>query len=296
MARGPVCQGSMLAMTLKPLRQFLAALALATMAVPAAADTADPAAARIDVSIAALRAAIAGPQRTPAFRERDGARHPFQELMFFGLRPDMTVVEIWPGGGWWTEILAPYLQANGTYYVAPPDRARLNEAGQKGYDKFMAKLKADPATYGKVRTSTLWGDEFAIAPPGSADLVVTFRNLHNWMAQGTAEATLHAFYVALKPGGFLGIDDHRGRADRPQDPKAKDGYVREDYAIALAEKAGFQLAGRSEINANPRDTKDYPEGVWTLPPTLRLGDKDKEKYLAIGESDVFTLLFVKPVK
>jgi predicted methyltransferase len=243
---------------------------------------------------AALRAAIDGPARTPANKARDAARHPFQELTFFGLRPDMTVVEIWPGGGWWTEILAPYLKDRGGYYVAQIDPAQLNAQGRKSFDRFAAKLKADPAVYGKVHVSTLWGDTFEIAPPGSADLIVTFRNLHNWMEQGTAEATFRTFYAALKPGGMLGIDDHRGRADRPQDPKAPDGYVRQDYAVAMAEKAGFMFVGSSEINANPRDTKDYPAGVWTLPPTLRLGDKDKQKYLAIGESDVFTLLFMKP--
>ncbi len=242
----------------------------------------------------ALKAAIDGPARSPANKARDAARHPLQELTFFGLRPNMTVVEIWPGGGWWTEILAPYLKDHGAYYVAQVDRQTLNPQGQKNYDKFLDKLKATPAAYDKVHVTTLWGDKFAIAPPRSVDLIVTFRNLHNWMEDGTAEATLRTFFKALKPGGMLGIDDHRGRTDKPQDPKAPDGYVRQDYAIALAEKVGFHLAGSSEINANPRDTKDYPEGVWTLPPTLRLGEKDKEKYLAIGESDVFTLLFVKP--
>ena len=163
-------------------------------------------------------------------------------------------------------------------------------------DRFAAKLKANPAIYGKVTTTTLWGDKFPVAPAASADLIVTFRNLHNWMKDGTAEATLRAFYAALKPGGMLGIEDHRGRTDKVQDPRALDGYVRQDYAIALAEKAGFMIAGTSELGANPRDTKDYPEGVWTLPPTLRLGDKDRAKYLAIGESDEFTLLFVKPYR
>jgi predicted methyltransferase len=282
-----------LMMTLRSFRRlaFAAVIpvvsAAAILAAPVLAGAADPA--------TALQAAIDGPQRTAAFRARDGYRHPYQELNFFGLRPEMTVVEIWPGAGWWTEILAPYLSASGTYYVAQPDRAKLNAGGQAGYDKFLAKLKADPALYGKVRVTTLWGDGFDIAPPGSVDLVLTFRNLHDWMEQGTAEASLRAFYKALKPGGFLGIDDHRGRTDRPQDPTAQDGYVRQDYAIAMVEKIGFRFAGSTEINANPRDiTKDYPAGVWTLPPTLRLGDKDKEKYLAIGESDVFTMLFVKP--
>jgi len=241
-----------------------------------------------------LEPIIDGPQRSAANRARDAARHPLQELTFFGLKSKMTVVEIWPGGGWWTEILAPYLHDHGTYYVAQPPGDQLPQEERAGLDRFAGKLKANPSIYGKVQVTALWGDQFAIAPPGSADLVVTFRNLHNWMAQGTAEATFRAFYLALKPGGMLGIEDHRGRTDRPQDPQAKDGYVREDYAIALAEKTGFILAGRSEMGANPRDTKDYPEGVWTLPPTLRLGDKDREKYLAIGESDHFTLLFMKP--
>lgn len=267
------------------LRTIIFAAALAAMAVPAVAE---------DDPTAALKAAIDGPARTPANKARDAARHPLRELSFFGLRPDMTVVEIWPGGGWWTEILAPYLKDHGTYYVAQVDRAQLNPQGLKGYDKFLDKLKADPAVYGQVKVTTLWGDKFVIAPPGSADLIVTFRNLHNWLEQGTADETFRTFYAALKPGGMLGIDDHRGRTDKPQDPKSPDGYVRTDYTIALAEKAGFRLVGSSEMNANPRDTKDYPAGVWTLPPTLRLGDKDKEKYLAIGESDVFTLLFMKP--
>ncbi len=252
-----------------------------------------PAFAADDPSVA-LKAAIDGPARTAANKARDAARHPFQELSFFGVRPDMTVVEIWPGGGWWTEILAPYLKDHGTYYVAQVDPAQLTPQGKKGFDKFTDKLKADPAVYGKVQATTLWGDKFVIAPPGTVDRILTFRNLHNWMEQGTAEATFRTFFAALKPGGMLGIDDHRGRTDKPQDPKAPDGYVRQDYAIAMAEKAGFRFAGSSEMNANPRDTKDYPAGVWTLPPTLRLGDKDKQKYLAIGESDVFTLLFVKP--
>lgn len=264
-----------------------AALVLASLLlgfVPHAGAAGDP----------GLEPILDGPQRSPAFKARDDARHPLQELTFFGLRPTMTVVEIWPGGGYWTEILAPYLKDHGTYYVAQPAPEELPANERAGLDRFAAKLKASPTVYGKVVTTTLWGDKFAIAPAGSVDLIVTFRNLHNWMKQGDADQTLAAFYVALKPGGMLGMEDHRGRADRPQDPLAKDGYVREDYAIALAEKAGFLLAGKSELGANPRDTKDYPAGVWTLPPTLRLGDQDRAKYLAIGESDEFTLLFVKP--
>jgi predicted methyltransferase len=242
----------------------------------------------------ALRAAIAGPQRTTAHAKRDTVRHPQEELEFFGLRPDMTVVEISPGGGYWTEILAPYLKATGTYYVAvaPPNDP---EAVPAAKDKYRQMLAADKANYGKVQITELGKDHYTVAPDGSADLIVTFRNLHNWVGDGYAEQALQGFYRALKPGGILGIEDHRARTDKPQDPKAEDGYVRQDYAIDLAKKAGFEFVGSSEIDANPRDTKDYPEGVWTLPPTLTLKDKDREKYLAIGEADNFVLKFRKPV-
>ena len=243
----------------------------------------------------ALTAAIADPARTANFVARDKARHPVEELTFFGLAPKMTVVELWPGGGYWTEILAPYLKAAGTYYVAvaPP---KDPEAPQPGKDRFRMKLAADPDSYGKVKLTEFGIDHYAVAPAASADLIVTFRNLHNWMAAGYAPAALAGFYKALKPGGILGIEDHRARTDRPQDPKADDGYVRQDYAIELAKRAGFEFVGSSEINANPRDTKDYPEGVWTLPPTLALKDKDREKYIAIGEADNFVLKFRKPAR
>lgn len=262
----------------------LAALGLALAATPSlgARDT-------------ALQAIIAGPDRSPGFVKRDVLRHPQEELEFFGLRPDMTVVEISPGGGYWTEILAPYLKANGTYFVsvAPPNDP---EAPKPGKDRFRQKLAANAATYGKVKFSELGPEHYAVAPDGSADLIVTFRNLHNWMNGGYAPAALAGFYRALKPGGILGIEDHRGSVERPQDPKAEDGYVRQDYAVELVQKAGFELVGASEINVNPRDTKNWPEGVWTLPPTLALGDKDRDKYLAIGEADNFVLKFRKPVK
>jgi predicted methyltransferase len=260
---------------------LIAALALASPA--GAAASADP----------ALQSLVTGAQRKSAYAARDAFRHPAKVLHFFGLKPTDTVVEILPGGGYWTEILAPYLRARGHYIaaLAPDDSSAEMKAMNP---RFRAKLKADPALYSKVDLSVFDGDESAIAPPGSADLVVTFRNLHNWMEAGDAPAVLHAFYQALKPGGVLGMTDHRGRTDRPQDPKAKDGYVRQDYAVKLAEKAGFRLVASSEVNANPRDTKDYPAGVWTLPPTYRLGDKDRAKYKAIGESDVFVLKFVKP--
>jgi predicted methyltransferase len=241
----------------------------------------------------ALQVSIANPLRTAAFVQRDGVRHPEQELEFFGLSPGMTVVEVSPGGGYWTEILAPYLKANGKYYVAVPP-ASDPEAPKPGKDRFREKLAAHPDVYGKIVLTELGLDHYSVAPSGSADLILTFRNLHNWMGDGYAPAALAGFYRALKPGGILGIEDHRGRNDVPQDPKADDGYVRQDYAVALAKKAGFEFVGASEINANARDTKNWPKGVWTLPPTLAMKDQDREKYLAIGEADNFVLKFRKP--
>lgn len=237
---------------------------------------------------------IAGPQRTEQNRVRDPYRHPRETLTFFGLRDDMTVVEIWPGGaGWWTEILAPYLADHGRLYEALPDPASSGEA-RNGDAAFAAKMAGAPTLYGKVIVSTLDTGNDEIAPAGTADLVMTFRNLHDWVPRGTAEAELRAMYRALKPGGILGIEDHRAANDRPQDPEAKSGYLREDYTIALVERVGFKFVAESEVNANPKDTKDYSAGVWTLPPTLRLKDQDRDKYLAIGESDRFTMKFMKP--
>jgi len=237
----------------------------------------------------------AGSWRTPTFVARDPARHPVDELTFFGLKPDMTVVEIWPSGGYWTEILAPYLRDHGTYYAAILPRA-LSARTAKAADVFQAKLDANTAIYGNVRVSEFGKTMSNIAPAGSADMVVTFRNFHNWMDDGSVDLALATFYKALKPGGILGIEDHRGAMDKPQDPKADSGYVRQDYAIELVKKAGFEFVGSSEVDANPRDTKDYADGVWTLPPDLTLGDKDRAKYIAIGEADNFVLKFRKPLK
>jgi predicted methyltransferase len=259
-------------------------IAFATMAAtPLIAQAADE----------ALAKAIASPHRTPAFVERDNYRHPQEELEFFGIRPDMTVVEISPGGGYWTEILAPYLYEKGTLYTAITPRT-ANERAAKYYDNWKKKVADHPAIYGKVKISELGGGTFSPAPEGSADMVVTFRNVHNWMGNGVADQVFASFYKALKPGGVLGVEEHRANIDKPQDPKATSGYVREDYTIALAEKAGFKLVGKSELLANPKDTKDWPNGVWTLPPSLALGEQDREKYLAIGEADNFLLKFVKP--
>ena len=240
---------------------------------------------------AGLQAAVANPKRSPAFVKRDVARHPLEELEFFGLRPDMTVVEVSPGGGYWTEILAPYLKADGTYYVAVPP---ANDPEAPGGGTFRKKLAADPEAYSKIHLTELGLNHYTVAPEGSADLIVTFRNLHNWVEAGYVSEALQGFFRALKPGGILGVEDHRARDDVPQDPKASNGYVRQDYTIELAKKAGFEFIGSSEMNANPRDTKDWPKGVWTLPPSLALKDQDRDKYLAIGEADNYVLKFRKP--
>jgi predicted methyltransferase len=253
------------------------AIAASTLTQSAIADDAGTA--------AALHAAIAGPQRSDANKARDKYRHPFETLTFFGIKPDMTVVEISPGTGWYTEILAPFLRDHGKLYEAV--------GGGAGAKSFEDKLKADPAVYGKVIVTTLQPPaQTEIAPAGSADMVLTFRNVHDWLPRGTTQDYFKAFYRALKPGGILGITDHRADPSQPQDPKAKNGYVRQDYMIQIAEQAGFKLAGTSEINANPKDPRNQP--VWNLPPTLRQGDKDRDKYLAIGESDRMTLKFIKP--
>jgi predicted methyltransferase len=240
----------------------------------------------------ALVSAVASPARSASSVARDKARHPVEELTFFGLGPKMSVVELWPGGGYWTDILGPYLKDGGHYTIALPAAGNAEEG--PSVVRLRARIAGEKDRLGVIHESTLGAGHFDIAPPGSADLIVTFRNFHNWMSDGYAEQALAACFTALKPGGILGIEEHRGSNDVPQDPKAKSGYVRQDYTIALAKKAGFELVGSSEINANPRDTKDWPDGVWTLPPTLAQGDKDRAKYIAIGEADNFVLKFQKP--
>jgi predicted methyltransferase len=240
-----------------------------------------------------LSTVVASPERSAPFVARDGARHPAEELSFFGLRPAMTVVELWPGTGYWTEILGPYLAAQGHYYVALPTPSPNGE--DQGVTRWSERIEKQKARLGTiVRTRLGPPGQYDIAPPGSADLVVTFRNLHNWIEGGFSGDALAACYKALKPGGILGIEDHRGRNDQPQDPKADSGYLRQDYVIALVKQAGFEFVASSEINANLKDTKDWPKGVWTLPPTLALKDKDRERYIAIGEADNFVLKFRKP--
>jgi predicted methyltransferase len=234
---------------------------------------------------AALAKAVASEHRTPAFVERDKYRHPQEVLEFAGIKPTMTVVEISPGGGYWTEILGPYLKDKGTYYTAVSPRAM---------EMWNKKLADNKAKWGEVKVTEFTKDKYDIAPAGSADLIITSRNVHNWMGAGFADEAFAAFYKALKPGGILSVEEHRASNAQPQDPKAANGYVREDYTIALAEKAGFKLVGKSEALANPKDTKDWPKGVWTLPPTLTLGETDRAKYEAIGEADNYLLKFQKP--
>jgi predicted methyltransferase len=248
----------------------------------AAAAAADP----------ALVSAVASPARSAAAMARDAARHPVEELTFFGLAPTMTVVELWPGSGYWTDILGPYLAKGGRYYIALP--APGNGEEDAGAKRLRARIDSEKGRLGNVNETTLGAGHFDIAPPGTADLVLTFRNLHNWMDDGYAIEALAASFQALKPGGILGIEEHRGRNDQPQDPKAKNGYVRQDYTIELAKKAGFEFVAVSEVNANPRDTKDWVDGVWTLPPTLSQGAKDRARYVAIGEADNYVLKFRKP--
>ena len=246
-----------------------------------------------------LDAAIAGEHRSDANRARDAWRHPKETLLFFGLRADMAVMEIWPGaGGWYMEILAPVLRERGRYVAAQWDPASDSQFVQDALKAFRAKLASRPDLYDKVEVVALQHPgAMTPVPAGSLDMVLTFRNIHNWMPRDAAKPMFEAMYAALKPGGILGVVEHRASADSgPQDPRARSGYVREDYAIELITSVGFELAGSSEINANPRDTKDHDQGVWTLPPTLRLGDRDREKYVAIGESDRFTLRFRKPLE
>ena len=242
-----------------------------------------------------LEAAIAGDHRSDKNKARDVSRHPLETLNFFGLKADMTVVEIWPGGGWYMDIVAPVVAAEGAYYAAGYDRSSNSDYVKKATQAMIDKVEANQALFGRVTITELSNTKLDIAPEGSADMVLTFRNVHNWVDGTGHEANVFAaMFKALKPGGILGLVEHRLGADTEQDAKASSGYVRQDFVIKLAEEAGFQLVDSSEINANPKDTADHPGGVWTLPPSSRGDDENRAKYLAIGESDRMTLKFVKP--
>lgn len=244
---------------------------------------------------ASLSEALASPERSPENSKRDQYRHPQETLDFFGLKPEMTVLEITPGAGWYTEILAPYLAKSGKYIMAVPALTEASPDYAKVNDK---KVRAILARHPDVQSKTLIAPfdplNKDITTENSVDLVLTFRNVHNWLGNKSEQAAFKAFYKALKPGGTLGVVEHRLPANRKFDPKS--GYMKEKQVIDLAQKAGFKLVAKSEINANPKDKANHPEGVWTLPPALRLGEKDRAKYEAIGESDRMTLKFVKPVK
>jgi len=259
----------------------------------AAVQSADPA------TVEALRAAIVGAHRSPENKARDQYRHPLETLLFFGLRKDMTVVELWPGGGgWFTEILAPTLRDSGKLITTNFDTSGPADSYQtKAGTKYQTKLASDPALYDKVEVVTVKDTKgLALAPEGSVDLVLTFRNTHNWVEDGVEADVYGAAFRALRPGGVLGVEQHRGEPGPVDDPKkaAERGYLPEAWVIARVESFGFKFAGKSEINANPRDTKDYEKGVWALPPALQNGETDRAKYQAIGESDRMTLKFVKP--
>lgn len=255
-----------------------------------------PAAAAQTAPGTALDAALAGDWRAPQDMLRDRFRHPAQTLAFFGVQPDETVIEITPGGGWYADILAPYLRAHGHYVAAVWDDAI---AGQPGYryalnKTLREKFAARPDVYGQPELRAFDATAPQFGPAESADTVLTFRNAHNWVADGNAEAYFKAFFAVLKPGGTLGVVDHRAQPGTDLETMKKSGYLTEALIIALATQAGFVLEEKSEINANPRDDTHHPNGVWTLPPTNRHDASDDAKYKAIGESDRMTLRFRKP--
>jgi predicted methyltransferase len=268
-------------------RQFCAAWVLAASSM----GTATPQ----DVETL-LDQALAGEHRAAGNRLRDPYRHPRETLLFFGLKPDMAVLEIWPGSGWYSEIIAPVLAGKGKLYLAhyAVENPRAANWQRETRSRHEAEFTGRPALFGKpVFTSLGPPDDMAIAPKGSVDMVLTFRNVHNWSSQKTDTLVFKTFFDVLKPGGILGVVEHRANPGASFEQMVKTGYMTEAYVIELAEKAGFKLVAKSEVNANANDTKDHPNGVWTLPPTSR-GRLDPAKYAAIGESDRMTLRFEKP--
>ena len=263
----------------------------ATPATPAKASPTLPAA-----DAAALDAVLTGDWRNAENTARDVYRHPKETLAFFGVKPTQTVVEITPGGGWYAEVLGPYLKKSGHYVAAVVDPASASEKSrgyyQRSVDGLQKKFTDGPAQFDKAKMVKYDPAKPVFGAADSADVVLTFRNVHNWRSANQAEGMFKGFFAVLKPGGVLGVVEHRANQDVAADDKT--GYVGEAQVIAMAEAAGFRLDGKSEINANPKDTKDHPNGVWTLPPSNNHPEADRAKYQAIGESDRMTLRFVKP--
>jgi predicted methyltransferase len=268
-------------------RRIMAAMLVVLIGCFASAAFAAPPVSNDD----ALTKALSGPQRTDKERARDIYRHPRETLEFFNVKPTDRVVEIEPGGGWYLAILAPYLMQNGSYLAVPYVSGSEKSRAEEDEDRSMLqkRLQGDAAVFGQATVGTLTQGHVV------GDVVLTFRNLHNWVADGHLDDNLHAFFEILKPGGVLGVVDHRAQPNTPLDAMIKSGYISEDFVIEHAKAAGFVLEASSPINNNPKDTKDYADGVWALPPTLRGGKTDRDRYLAIGESDRMTLRFRKPL-
>lgn len=272
------------------MKTTLAALSLTALLLPTLSQAADA-----PIPAKHYQSVLAGSWRDPANSARDAYRHPQQTLQFFGLSARQTVIEITPGGGWYSEVLAPLLNEHG-HYIAAVQAAGSSAYARTSEENLKKKFAADPTRYGKAKVVEFDPKAPAFGKPGSADAVLTFRNVHNWVEADTASLTFSAFYKVLKPGGVLGVEDHRAKDGADLNAIKDSGYLTTAQVVKLATDAGFTLAGQSEVNANPKDTKDYPAGVWTLPPALKLGEQDKAKYLAIGESDRMTLRFFKPGK
>ena len=258
------------------------------------ADTLVPPTSASDFTASQLDSVLAGSWRSEANRARDMYRHPKATLQFFGVQPDETVIEITPGGGWYSEILAPLLQDNGHYVAAVKASPKADSEDGRNDSALHRKFAADAEHYSNARIVEFDAKAPVFGTPGSADMVLTFRNVHNWGVADTAPAMFKAFFAVLRPGGVLGVVDHRAADGASLAAIKRSGYLTTAEVVRLASDAGFTLDASSEINANPKDTRDYPKGVWTLPPTLTLGEKDRAKYLAIGESDRMTLRFIKP--
>jgi predicted methyltransferase len=275
--------------------------AMKPVVAPASAPQAATRTEAANKQVGPIDTVLAGDWRSEANKARDAYRHPRETLAFFGVKPDQTVIEMWPGGGWYAEVLAPLLRDAGNYVGVIVDPAKQPDADGTAYaertnSKLRALFEKRPDVFGKAKLLEAGNAAPALGEANSADVVLTFRNAHNWVMDGNEKAMFQAMYDVLKPGGTLGVVDHRAKPDQPAAEMKESGYLPEAYVIGLAEAAGFKLQAKSEINANPRDTKDYPGGVWTLPPRLAKGDADRAKYVAIGESDRMTLRFTKPAK